>query len=148
MQIKSVATCAHNPQIKPSSNRESHSAYCAECLSQIETLNRDLLEAGVILFIEEGRLAFDAPRGAMTVALLDRVRCNRDRLFELLQGLPIALPQLSGVSCPFCRSELLEDVEQGWLCSSCNRLAWVWTFGGSIVRVDFEKIDLAFDQVS
>ncbi len=114
----------------------------------IETLFRELQAVGVNLFVEDGRLAFDAPGDAMTPELLARVRAERDGLIELLTGGQASAPEPSGVSCPFCQSECLDDVEHGWRCCNCKRLAWVWTVGGSIVRVDFEKIELAFDQAS
>ena len=52
----------------------------------VETLFSELQAVGVALFIEDGRLAFDAPGGSMTDELLARVRAERDGLMALLQG--------------------------------------------------------------
>ena len=109
------------------------------------TLLSELKAVGVTLFIEDGRLAFDAPADVMTPELLARVRAERDGLLAALQGEKPAGNEPSGVSCPFCRGELLEDVELGWRCCNCKRLAWVWTAGGSIVRADCERMALEWD---
>lgn len=111
----------------------------------VETLLQELQTVGVTLFIEDGRLAFDAPDGAMTPELLARVRCCRDGVIALLTGDQAAAPEPSGVSCQFCRGESLEDVEQGWRCCMCKRLAWVWLPGGSIVRADCERMNLSWN---
>ena len=108
----------------------------------VEILFSELQSAGVRLFVEDGRLAFDAPSGALTDELLARVRAERDGLLAILAGEQLATPEPSGVFCPFCRSELLEDAERGWRCQKCKRLAWVWTAGGSIVRADVERMAL------
>ena len=85
----------------------------------------------------------------MTDELLARVRGCRDGLIALLNGVvvpaadPVESP--SGASCPFCQSELLEDVECGWRCCNCKRLAWVWTAGGGIVRADCERMNLEWN---
>ncbi len=78
----------------------------------------------------------------MTDELLARVRAEHDGFLALLAD-PGVSP--SGASCPFCRSELLEDVEPGWRCCNCKRLAWVWTAGGSIVRADCERMPLEWN---
>lgn len=110
-----------------------------------ETLMRELQAVGVALFIEDGRLAFDAPGGALTDELLARVRAERDGLLAILAGEQAATPEPSGVSCPFCRGESLKDAEHGWRCQKCKRLAWVWTAGGSIVRADCERLNLQWN---
>ena len=107
----------------------------------VETLFSELKAAGVSLFIEDGRLAFDAPADVMTPELLARVRADRDGLLALLTD-PASS---SGVSCPFCRGENLEDVELGWRCCYCKRLAWVWLLSGSIVRADCERMNLQWN---
>ena len=75
--------------------------------------------------------------------------CHGDVLLELLNGLAVPVEDpvmsISGVFCPFCRSMAFEDVERGWQCSDCKRLAWIWLPGGSIVRADYEKTNLAFE---
>ena len=111
----------------------------------VETLFSELQTAGVSLFIEDGRLAFDAPDGSMTDELLARVRDEREGLLATLQGKKAATPERSGASCPNCRSGLLEDVELGWRCCHCKRLAWVWLPGGSIVRADCERMNLEWN---
>ena len=108
----------------------------------VETLLRELKAIGVNLFIEDGRLGFDAPSGSMTGELLDRVRGEREGLLALLQGDQRTMAEPSGAICPYCRSELLEDVELGWRCCKCKRLAWIWLPGGSIVRADCQHMDL------
>jgi hypothetical protein len=122
-----------------------------------------------------GGLAFNAPKGVMTDSIVDRIRAHRDELVDLLERLDeraaiaqyggglsrsdaerLALaelltkkhdvaPELAGVICPYCRSIEFEDVERGWRCRKCHRLAWVWLPGGSIVRADYEKTNLAFE---
>lgn len=118
-------------------------------IETVGILLSELKSAGVSLFIEDGRLAFDAPGGSMSDELLARVRAERDGLIAILAGLvvPLADPVviLSGASCPFCRSESLEDVERGWLCQNCKRLAWVWLPGGGIVRADCERMNLLWN---
>ena len=108
----------------------------------VETLLRELKAIGVNLFIEDGRLGFDAPSGSMTDELLARVRADREGLLALLQGEQRTITEPSGAICPYCRSELLEDVELGWRCCKCKRLAWIWLPGGSIVRADCQHMDL------
>ncbi len=145
MKNQTAGKCPHNPHNKREDAQELNSAYSADGSRRIQKLFSDLHLAGVNLFIEDGRLAFDAPDGAMTDELLARVRSCRDGLIELLQIKQPTAPEPSGVSCPFCRSELLEDAERGWRCCHCKRLAWVWTAGGSIVRVDCERMPLEWN---
>jgi hypothetical protein len=144
MKPEKVGTHAQNTQNSPIDGRRVDSVYCVQGLGAIENLFDDLRAAGVELSIDrDGRLAFDAPADVMTPELLARVRAERDGLMALiLGGRFAATSEPSGVSCPFCRSELLEDVEPGWRCMDCKRLAWVWLPGGSIVRVDCERMNL------
>ena len=145
MFFQTTENLTHNPQNCPDDARNGNSAYSADGSRQIQILFRDLQTAGVALFIEDGRLAFDAPDGVMTPELLARVRAERDGLLALLAGEQAATPEPSGVSCPFCRSDLLEDAERGWRCCHCKRLAWVWLPGGSIVRADCERMALLWN---
>ena len=145
MKNETVGNPTHNPQNCQDDARNGNSAYSADGSRQIQILFRDLQTAGVSLFIEDGRLGFDAPDGSMTDELLARVRGCRDGLLALLLADQAATPEPSGASCPFCRSELLEDAERGWRCSHCKRLAWVWTAGGSIVRADCERMNLQWN---
>jgi len=135
-------TCTHFPHNRRDEVHESSIAYSAEGSRQIEILFRELEAVGVMLLIVDGRLAFDAPAGVMKGELLTRVRKSRDSLLAALQGEQAATPEPLGASCPYCRSELLEDVEPGWRCYECKQLAWVWTVGGSIVRADCERMNL------
>lgn len=123
----------------------------------------------------EGRLAFDGPDHVLTDDRLATMRAHRDGLLALVErfeeraavaqydgGLSrsdaerLALaelltkkhdgaPELAGVICPYCRSMAFEDVERGWQCCDCKRLAWIWLPGGSIVRADYENTNLAFE---
>ncbi len=142
MENETAGKCPQNTHNGPDDGLKVNSEDCEEGSRRIEILFSELQAVGVTLFIEDGRLAFDAPDGAMTDELLARVRAERDGLLALLTGEQAAAPEPSGVSCPFCRSERLEDVEPGWRCSECKRLAWVWTAGGSIVRADCERMNL------
>ena len=50
-----------------------------------ETLIRELQAVGVRLFIQDGRLAFDAPDGVMTNELLARLRDDRDAVLAAME---------------------------------------------------------------
>lgn len=142
MFFQTTENLTHNPQNCPDDARNGNSAYSADGSRRIQILFSELQTAGVSLFVEDGRLAFDAPGDAMTDDLLARVRADRDGLLALLRADQSATPEPSGVSCPFCRSDSLEDCELGWRCLKCKRLAWRWLDGGSIVRVDLEGMAL------
>ena len=142
MENETARKCPQNTHNGPDDGLKVNSEDCEESSRRIETLFSELQAVGVALFVENGRLGFDAPDGTMTPELLARVRAERDGLLALLQGEQPTTPEPLGVSCPFCRSELLEDVERGWRCCHCKRLAWVWTAGGSIVRADVELMAL------
>ena len=145
MQNETVGKCPQNTHNGPDDGLNVNSEDCEDGSKRIGILFSELKAVGVSLFIEDGRLAFDALDGAMTPELLARVRDERDGLIAALQGEQAATPEPSGVSCPFCRGESLEDVERGWRCCNCNRLAWVWTAGGSIVRADCERMALQWN---
>ncbi len=51
-----------------------------------DTLLKELQLFGVLLFIDDGRLAFDAPDGVMTADRLARLRADRDGLLALLRS--------------------------------------------------------------
>ena len=101
--------------------------------------------------VNQGALLARLPelRGKVLGCFCAPAACHGDVLIELLNGLdvppadPVVSP--SGVSCPFCWSELLEDVELGWRCLKCKRLAWRWLDSGSIVRVDCERMALEWN---
>ncbi len=129
----------------------------------------------VLSIDREGRLTFDGPDHVLTDDRLATMRAHRDGLLALVErfeeraaiaqydgGLSrsdaerLALaelltkkhdvaPELAGVVCPYCQSMAFEDVERGWRCRMCHRLAWVWLPGGSIVRADYENTNLAFE---
>ena len=139
MENETAGKCPQNTHNGPDDGLKVNSEDCEEGSRRIEILFSEMQAVGVALFIEDGRLAFDAPDGAMTPELLARVRAERDGLRALLVD-PGVSP--SGVSCPFCRSELLEDAELGWRCCKCKRLAWVWLPGGGVVRADCERMAL------
>ena len=145
MFFQTTENLTHNPHNCPNTARNGNSAYSADGSWQIEILFSELQAVGVSLFIEDGRLAFDAPGDAMTDELLARVRAERDGLLAALLGEQAATPEPSGVSCPFCRGESFEDAELGWRCQNCKRLAWIWTAGGSIVRADCERMALLWN---
>ena len=92
-------------------------------------------------------------RGKVLGCYCAPLACHGDVLLELLGAdvVPVPVPvldpvvSLSGVICPYCRSMAFEDVERGWQCCDCKRLAWIWLPGGSIVRADYEKTNLAFE---
>ena len=142
MFFQTTENLTQNSHDCPNAARSGNPADSADGFRGIENLFSDLRAVGVNLFIDDGRLAFDAPGGSMTDELLARVRGCRDGLLALLKGEQPTAPESSGASCPYCRSELLEDVEPGWRCCDCKRLAWVWTAGGSIVRADCERMSL------
>ena len=142
MQTETSGKPAHNTHNSPDDAQKGNSVDSVQGFGGIENLFSDLKLVGVNLFIDDGRLAFDAPDGVMTESLLARVRICRDGLLALLQHEQPTTPEPSGASCPYCRSELLEDVEPGWRCCDCKRLAWVWIAGGSIVRADCERLNL------
>lgn len=88
-------------------------------------------------------------RGKVLGCYCAPLACHGDVLLELLgaDAVPVPDPVVSpsGVICPYCRSVAFEDVERGWQCSDCKRLAWIWLPGGSIVRADYEKTNLAIE---
>ena len=145
MQNETDRKPAHNTHNCPDDAQNGNSVDSVQGSKRIEMLFQELQTVGVALFIEDGRLGFDAPDGSMTDELLARVRGCRDGLIALLLADQAATPEPSGASCPYCRSELLEDVEPGWRCCNCKRLAWVWLPGGSIVRVDCERMNLQWN---
>jgi hypothetical protein len=106
----------------------------------IETLFKELKSVGIDLFIEDDQLVFDAPMGSMTPELLARMHDCRVGLIDMLQR--PKTPGALGANCPYCMELFFEDVNQGWRCCNCKRLAWIWLPCGSIVRADFESMDL------
>lgn len=142
---------AQNPHNSPFDAQDANSVYCVQGLGGIEKLFSDLRSAGVVLSIDrDGRLAFDGPDHVLTDDRLATMRAHRDGLLALVASVenkqvPDPVVSLSGVICPYCRSMAFEDVERGWQCCDCKRLAWIWLPGGSIVRADYEKTNLAFE---
>ena len=115
-------------------------------------LLRELQAVGVTLFIQDGRLAFDAPAGVMTDERLARLRADRDAVLAALQSIeqPVGpVPDSDeiplGFNCPFCQCRRFDDEPRGMRCRDCSRLAWLFLADGSVVRVDYEKTDLRFD---
>jgi hypothetical protein len=53
--------------------------------STIEQLLLNLDQAGVALWVEEGRLRSRSPEGAITPALREQIRLYRERLIDTLQ---------------------------------------------------------------
>ena len=136
---------AHNTHNSPDDYQNGCSVDSVQGSKRIQILFLALKAAGVELIIDDGRLAFESPGGVMSPELLTRVRAERDGLLAALQGEQVDSPKPSGVSCPYCRSELLADVELGWRCCKCKRLAWIWLPGGSIVRADCKRMDLEWN---
>ena len=101
MFFQTTENLTHNPQNCPDDVRNGNSAYSADGSRRIQILFSELQTAGVKLFIEDGRLAFDAPGDAMTDELLARVRAERDGLLALLTGLsvPAADPEAPPLVC-------------------------------------------------
>ena len=145
MNFQTVGKAAQNPHNSLNDAKNRDSVDSVHGLGGIEILFSELQSVGVSLFIEDGRLAFDAPADVMTTELMDRVRSCRDGLIALLQGKQTTIPEPSGAICPYCRGESLEDVELGWRCCNCKRLGWIWLPGGSIVRADCERMDLEWN---
>ena len=114
---------------------------------QFRMLYSDLSEAGINLFLKDGKLAYESPAGAMTDQLLRRLRSFRNRFVAVLQSKkpPEVEPSPAGVICCFCNGRTFEEHSKGWVCRTCNRCAWIWTSGGSLVRADFEHVSLAWD---
>jgi hypothetical protein len=136
---------AHNTHNCPDDYQNGCSVDSVQGSKGIQILFLALKAAGVELIIDDGRLAFESPGGVMSPELLTRVRAERDGLLAALQGEQVDSPKPSGVSCPYCRGESLEDVELGWRCCNCKRLGWIWLPGGSIVRADCEHMDLEWN---
>ncbi|TWT79120.1 hypothetical protein CA13_05180 [Planctomycetes bacterium CA13] len=133
----------------------------------------ELRSRGVLLSIDvDGRLAFDAPAGALGDDLIQRMRAQRDELMILVErfeeraaivehdgGLSrdeseavaweaIATPRfvspMIGYICPWCRSgsHLIEH-DGGLRCGHCDREAWRFDDDGAIVRCDWiERIEV------
>ena len=127
-----------------------------------QILFRDLQAVRVTLFIEDGRLGFDAPDGALTDELLARLRADREAVLaalvkqtdtpEILSGeieqpvdpVPESDEMPPGIHCPFCSCRRFTDEPRGMRCRNCSRLAWLFLPNGSAVRFDCAKLDLRF----
>lgn len=59
---------------------------------------------------------------------------------KIVTGIPDPMP-LGGI-CPYCESRFLVDDPDGCRCWLCERLAWVTTPDGGIVRADFVGVEL------
>lgn len=83
----------------------------------------------------------DGPDEVLTEEVLGLLRDHRDEIAELLSA------ECSvGIVCPWCRGKVLLDDADGVRCSDCDRLAWLNTAGGGLVRADqaehdFEGVD-------
>ncbi len=114
----------------------------------IEAIITDAQAAGVTLFVDNGRLAFDAPAGGVPQALLTRIRGSRLQLIERLSVLGTAqsAPQnpktIKAVFCPWCRSTDLADSRAGLACGACGREAYRGVAGG-LARCDLPDWDEA-----
>ena len=72
---------AHKPT---ESAVQVNSEYCEDGSERIQKLLAEFKAAGILLSIESGRLAFDAPAGAMTDERLVRLRKDRDAVLAAL----------------------------------------------------------------
>jgi len=61
----------------------------------LETLLADLAARDIRLFVSDGRLGFDAPPGALTELLKERIRADRAALIDHL-SVPVVVPLSSG----------------------------------------------------
>ncbi len=80
---------------------------------------------------------------------LDREIAERTAWSEIVAQLPkgktvcdIPDPMPFGATCPYCDSRFLVDDPKGCRCWLCERLAWVTSPDGGIVRADFVGVEL------
>mgnify|MGYP001009340854 CR=1 FL=1 len=101
----------------------------------------ELGSAGVVMWIEGDRLAFDAPAGVITDDLLGRMRAERDGLLWIVADrdrgdVDTKLDRPTTIRCPRCDGINLVDDSGGLRCCHCDRLAWVATSDGGLARCD------------
>lgn len=139
----------HNSQNYPESTRKVDSVNCVHGSERSRLLIAEFKAAGIVLSIDAGRLAFDAPAGMMTHERLARLRADREAVVAALQenekpleSVPESDEMPVGVHCPFCNCRRIQDDPRGMRCRSCSGLAWLFLANGSVVRADYEKTDL------
>lgn len=133
---------------------DDSSVYFADDFGRAKKLMAELIGLGVVLRADDGKLAYDAPAGAITDDLLARMRTDRDGLLAILAGLaddPVAAHGdrfETTIVCPFCRGRDLVDDAGGLRCGRCRALAWIDTAGGGLVRADYAEAEfIDFDDV-
>ncbi len=92
----------------------------------------DLRTRGIDLQAHGERLRFH-PRDSMTPEDLDALRRNKAEILDLLAP--------SGIVCPWCRSDDMQDDRRGLRCATCKALAWRLTPSGGIARADFDEAE-------
>lgn len=84
MQSATAENLTHNSHNGAEVGPMPDSVDCVHGLGRVEKLMRELSDLGVVLSVEGGRLAFDAPADVMTEDLLGRMRADRAGLLALL----------------------------------------------------------------
>lgn len=126
----------------------------------VARLLAELRASGVMLSIGPGgRLAYDAPAGAINDELMARMRAHRDELLATIECVEesaaiaehdggmirseaesMAWAECPGVICPGCRSGThMIVIDGGLYCQSCQRDAWRFD-GDAIVRCDWSPM--------
>ncbi len=100
----------------------------------------ELRALGVVLSIDDGRLAYDGPADVLTDDLLARMRDERDGLLAALTASPEYLAPMPAVFCPWCQAgDFLLEHPQGLRCDQCGRNAWRLK-GDAIERADWVEL--------
>jgi hypothetical protein len=101
----------HNSQNYPKSARNAGSVNCVHGFEHVRLLMIELHALGVKLSIDaDGRLAFDAPTGAMTTERLARLRADRETVLALVERIEE-------------RAAMVEH-DGGMIREDAERLAW------------------------
>jgi hypothetical protein len=102
----------------------------------------DRLRAGGCVFELAGdAVDVDGPEDVLTDEVFEILRGHREEITDLL-----ASENSIGIVCPWCRSRAIIDDLDGVRCGDCDRVAWLVTEGGGLVRADcadedFEGVD-------
>ena len=98
-------------------------------MDEIRCLLEEMADAGIRLWVEDGKLKFRAPSGAMTVERANLIKKNRDAVIAALnesasprKGTILILLQTYSKLISLARAKLIPTAE--WDAKGTWRLAW------------------------